>query len=113
MFGPRGTSIEAASSAGTGARMCAWTTAGRADGRSASSGAGSSRGSAISPFSSEAAATAGEHRYTWSSAVPLRPRVRAAARRAGRLDLRVTAVVADASGNRAPAVRRTVRLRSR
>ena len=46
-------------------------------------------------------------------AVPLRPRVRAAARRAGRLDLRVTAVVADASGNRAPAVRRTVRLRSR
>jgi hypothetical protein len=46
-------------------------------------------------------------------AVPLRPRVREAARRAGRLDLRVTAVVADASGNRAPAVRRTVRLRSR
>jgi len=39
--------------------------------------------------------------------------VREAARRAGRLDLRVTAVVADASGNRAPAVRRTVRLRSR
>ena len=33
MFGPRGISIEAASSAGTGARMCAWTTAGRAGGR--------------------------------------------------------------------------------
>ena len=62
MFGPRGISIEAASSSGTGARMCFWTTSGRAAGRSGSSGGESSRGSEILPVSIDAAATAGEQR---------------------------------------------------
>ena len=62
MFGPRGISIELASSAGTGSRMWACTTSGRACGRSCRSTSPSSRGSEMTPVSIEAAATAGEQR---------------------------------------------------
>ena len=62
MFGPRGIWIDAASSAGTGSRMCLCTTSGRAFGRSGISADESSRGSEMTPVSIDAAATAGEHR---------------------------------------------------
>ena len=62
MFGPSGISIDADSSSGAGARMCFWTTSGRAGGRSGTSGGSSSRGSEITPATIDAAATAGEQR---------------------------------------------------
>src|SRR5919205_561175 len=90
MFGPRGISIRSASSSSAGAKMCTSSTYGLSSGGGRMSGASPySRGSAIVPPSSETAATAGEHRYTLSFAVPERP---------GKLRLKVRSEFASLGG---------------
>src|SRR3954449_8011062 len=74
MFGPRGISTSDAAASDAGLKMCTASTYGLSSGGSSMSGGSPySRGSVIFPSSIETAATAGEHRYTQSSAVPLRP----------------------------------------
>src|SRR5262249_22600554 len=72
MFGPLITRASAASAGGAGGTRPALGAASAA-GAGASAAAPAPRGSVITPVAADTAAVTGEHRYTESSPVPLRP----------------------------------------
>src|SRR5829696_5905995 len=73
MLGPLGISMLSASSLEAGGMTWLSSTAGYIGASGRSGYSPSSRGSVITPYKAEAAATVGVVRYTWSEGVPLLP----------------------------------------